>query len=109
MGGVTFLKDSSPTMIGPGKKCFYSLDGSTFSWPGSNCMYLVDIPGKFSWVNSRNGAIVPRAVTYGGKQVGQVTHLTQLRIGKVTNGFLFYTFSNIEHKASNYSVLIFTP
>lgn len=115
VGGGTYAVNAvlSPTMLLPGQgKCYFSWGGKAIVIT-TGCEYLVNEPGKFKWIPSQNGEIVPNSVVYGGVPVGRVRHNGNgvMRVGKVSSGnqCIYYAYSFFELSRASYEVLTYSP
>lgn len=117
-GGTHESGESGPTMLEYDSKgsiyeaCYFPRKGIEFIL--TECVYLVNQPGNFEWIPSKNGEIVKGAVEYMGVPVGRVYHKTVvMRIGKIISAVgqkcIYYPYGGFEFKAYIYEALIFKP
>lgn len=112
-GGTHSSGESGPTMLAfDYGGCFFSFAGKSVVLSG--CVYLVNQPGNFAWIKSKNGEFVKGAVEYRGVPVGRVRHRGKvMRIGKISRDeghkCIYYAYADEEYKAKSYEVLVFKP
>jgi hypothetical protein len=103
----------APTMLEfDNAGCYSSYGGKSFELPSTNCVYLVNQPGKFKWIFSRDGKIVVGAVKYHGVQVGRCYHERSIvRVGRISEAekCMYYPYSDFEYNTSSYEVLVYKP
>lgn len=108
-GGTHPSGDSGPTSLFlKSRTCYFPWGTEAFKLSG--CVYLVDQPGNFKWIKSKNGVVVQGAVEYKGIPVGRVRHNGRdMRVGKITVDYriIFYPFRLREYNASAFEVLVF--
>ena len=75
----------------------------------NNCLYLVNRPGKFSWINSGNGRLHDNMVRFDNVPVGRVMHGGHWYTGKISlHGGLIYWSDDInEFYSPNYQALVY--